>query len=1007
MHAFYTKLNKNTTMSKITRLLCLILTALLCCAHMWAQDGPQMGIPYKISVSSEQWQDNKIDGGAFLTSAKSAKIKVVGAAYSKFGISRYYDVEFEWNDSKPDAIYNITGNVLSEAKKGNMYVHIGGFESSSLIVTVTNYATEDGAANATGTSGGGNQGGFGEGNGQGDGHVADYSFQNDADGDGVLEPDGTNPAFGVKVDYSLYPQKTDVPTIYITTDSGQDVSNLYTTKTEDYYAATIVVVDKNGKMKQRNETVSFRGRGNSTWDSGSKKKPWRLKFPSKTKFLAEYDLSAGAEINNYANAKSWTLLSNVYDKSLMRNALTAELGKRYGLEFCPAYRFVDLVVNGQYLGTYQVSDHMQVDSKRVNVDSNTGWFIEHSTSNFAEDPYIMPKAGGSSLYVSIKSPETATVTTSGESAEAKAGGMYYEMKQWLTDYWTSLNNAQYSSETDKYKAWRDKTDLKSLIGWMIIEDLAGNYDGAMANVYAYKEADASKLKFGPLWDLDIAYGNYSKLDKTHFWGAQSQGVGYLFSMMYNDPYFVKALYQKWTEFKNGDELNSFINSKVTEISGVLSKTQAANYNTTGDSFRNGDAGWTLGSQVSWCTAGVSSFDVATSAITSYLGSRITWIEDEYKSRYNTLKCDEIEDFNIEEEGDAGGVDPEVCEHTYELNEHVSNGDGTYSIACDNCGTAKADSEHYYKYVVYPESSESITIYSTSSSWTADASKPNSIAFVEDAANITGTNIINESGVCSNFVLADGHPFYNPKKFTATVATYSRNVTNAWGTVCLPFKMQNASTDYADFYHLSSLSSDGNTMLFEPINPDSGAGAYKPVVFKAKNVSGGSPNLVISGTNITVKASSEPKTNSTVEGWSLIGTMEQMVIEDVNNSPELVGKSLYYISKNQFWLATKKYTNNPFRAYFVNESVGGEAKALSIGIADERPTVIEGIAENDKTAVFVEDGGVSIYSPIGANVGIYTSGGSLARIASVSAGSTVRVALPAGVYVVNGVKFCIK
>lgn len=486
---------------------------------------------------------------------------------------------------------------------------------------------------------------------------ADYSHQNDTNDDGVLEPTAENPAFGVKVNYHKYPQKTDVPTIYITTDANQDISNLYKIKTETYYTANIVVVDKNGKMKQRNEAVTFRGRGNSTWNSGSSKKPWRLKFPSKTKFLAEYDLSAGAEINNYANAKSWTLLSNVYDKSLMRNALTAELGKRYGLEFCPAYRFVDLVINGQYLGTYQVSDQVQVDPKRVNVNSKTGWFVEHSTLKFAEDPYIMPKAGSQDLYVTVKNPETETVTASGESTEAKEGGAYYGMKQWLTQYWTSLKNAPYSSEADKYKAWRDQTDLKSLIGWIIIEDLAGNYDGAMANVYAYKEADASKLKFGPLWDLDLAYGNHNT--SGHFWNAQSDGVGFLFGEMFKDPYFVKALYEQWEEFKNGNELSEFISSKVTEISGILAQTQAANYNMPEDSFHKYDSGWKIDGSLTLGSS-ASSYSAATSAITSYLldptNGRISWIETEYKKQYDALGCASLEDIDLDgddEEGTGG------------------------------------------------------------------------------------------------------------------------------------------------------------------------------------------------------------------------------------------------------------------------------------------------------------------------------------------------------------------
>ena len=145
-----------------------------------------------------------------------------------------------------------------------------------------------------------------------------------------------------------YVQKTNIPTIYIDTDGGMSV----TSKTQ-YINATMVYVS--GSDTIRYEAMKIRGRGNSTW--GLAKKPYRIKFNESTKFLGK----------GYAKNKSWTLLANHGDKSLLRNAVTSRMGEFLGMPFNPAAHFVDLVLNGTYLGNYQVSDQVNVDNKRVEI----------------------------------------------------------------------------------------------------------------------------------------------------------------------------------------------------------------------------------------------------------------------------------------------------------------------------------------------------------------------------------------------------------------------------------------------------------------------------------------------------------------------------------------------------------------------------------------------------------------------------------------------------------------
>ena len=146
-----------------------------------------------------------------------------------------------------------------------------------------------------------------------------------------------------------YTQKTDLPTIYIETFDGNGIYSK-----EIYEYCRLHYVDETGTVTSY-DSVSIRGRGNSTWNM--KKKPYKIKFLNKEKFLGK----------GYAKAKKWTLMANCGDKTLIRNAVTSAMGAFTSLKFNPAYKFVDLVLNGEYMGNYQISDQVDVRPHRVNI----------------------------------------------------------------------------------------------------------------------------------------------------------------------------------------------------------------------------------------------------------------------------------------------------------------------------------------------------------------------------------------------------------------------------------------------------------------------------------------------------------------------------------------------------------------------------------------------------------------------------------------------------------------
>ena len=66
--------------------------------------------------------------------------------------------------------------------------------------------------------------------------------------------------------------------------------------------------------------------------------------------------------------KHWVLLANAYDETLLRNRLTAYLGRRLGLDYTPKMEPIDLYVNDEYKGSYVLAPQIRVDDNSVAID---------------------------------------------------------------------------------------------------------------------------------------------------------------------------------------------------------------------------------------------------------------------------------------------------------------------------------------------------------------------------------------------------------------------------------------------------------------------------------------------------------------------------------------------------------------------------------------------------------------------------------------------------------------
>ncbi|KAA6321724.1 hypothetical protein EZS27_028659, partial [termite gut metagenome] len=183
------------------------------------------------------------------------------------------------------------------------------------------------------------------------------------------------------------PQSTGLPVIGIDTENNAEILDK-----ENYVTATFTLSDATFPENDLKEKeTGIRGRGNSTW--GYPKKPYRLKFDKKV------------SIFGLGEAESWVLLANYLDPTFIMNTVALELGHRVGLPYTNHAHHVEFFLNGSYQGSYVLTEQVQVNEYRVDIDEKTDFLVELDL--YYDEP-IKFRTQLLQLPVNVKSPEVTS-----------------------------------------------------------------------------------------------------------------------------------------------------------------------------------------------------------------------------------------------------------------------------------------------------------------------------------------------------------------------------------------------------------------------------------------------------------------------------------------------------------------------------------------------------------------------------------------------------------------------
>lgn len=263
-----------------------------------------------------------------------------------------------------------------------------------------------------------------------------------------------------------------------------------------------------------------RGRGNSTW-GGCSKKPYQVKLKKKVELLG-----------NGEKSKTWLLLANAADPTLLRNTISYKLGLYLGSEGTPTCEPCDLYYNGEYRGSYLITEKVKVEKSGVDIDDLDDANEEvNAGADALENPsahraWATNKYGEQFSYVDgLVSPENISggylveldARVSDEPAMFYAGGhafvlhapevATYDEAKYISELFSeAFAAAQTGGEDSKSgKVMGELFDENTLIATGLAEDFVCESDYLYSSSYFYVKADSEIVYLGPIWDCDRSF----------------------------------------------------------------------------------------------------------------------------------------------------------------------------------------------------------------------------------------------------------------------------------------------------------------------------------------------------------------------------------------------------------------------------------------------------------------------------------------------------------------------
>ena len=281
----------------------------------------------------------------------------------------------------------------------------------------------------------------------------------------------------------------------------------------------------------------------------------------------------GVKLLGMSKEDDWVLNSFAFDDSMMRDYISYQMARQMG-QYAANLRYCEVVLNGEYIGLYALSEKIKRDGDRVNIaklkDSEnslpevSGGYLMQTDRVSAENPAAWYSNGAEYIHEKPNSDDITTIQSS--YIEAVFRGLD--------------NNANNSSITSGYPSI---IDVPSFVDYILMAEMASNVDAYALSTYYHKDR-GGKLRAGPVWDYNLTYGNDlfdffgTNYDRSHtdVWQfAYSNTGSYFWGDLFNNSTFKCYLAKRFDELTkagqplNLDYISSLIDSTIILISEAV------------------------------------------------------------------------------------------------------------------------------------------------------------------------------------------------------------------------------------------------------------------------------------------------------------------------------------------------------------------------------------------------------------------------------------------------------
>ena len=332
------------------------------------------------------------------------------------------------------------------------------------------------------------------------------------------------------------------------------------------------------------------------------KKPYRLEL------VDEGGSGLKSALLGMPRESDWILFPAYTDKTLMRDVLAYELWRDMG-HYAVRWRYVELFIQKSEIRNPKSEANPNTENAKLETGfSGSGRGVDAGMAGY-EGVYVLMekiKRGKHRVRIEKLRPEDSKepeVTggyifkkdrlNPGETGFRTANGVKFAFeepkeryitppqRQWLTNYLNEFEAVLFSERfADPTNGYAKYIDVNSFIDFHWMVEATRNIDGYRFSQFYHKDR-GGKLAMGPIWDMDMTFGNafYHDGYKTNGWrwATADPELYTWFARLFEDPEFLQKYIDRWAVLRTNVFATSNILARIDEWADYLKDAQVRNY----------------------------------------------------------------------------------------------------------------------------------------------------------------------------------------------------------------------------------------------------------------------------------------------------------------------------------------------------------------------------------------------------------------------------------------------